>query len=116
MNGRTHEEERSTLLRQWESLKHAYLFADTFPKRRVLAIQAANIAWALSENGGRFPTEDFLNDFLRASFEYERTNFQLDELHHIKQHMERDRELELDQAKVFYSKEFIKQLEKKEHP
>lgn len=98
--------------RKWESIKQEYLFADTFEKRRVLAIQAANIAWAMSGKGARFPTQDFLNEFLRASFEYERNNFQLDELHHIKQAVEINREIELDQAKVYWSKEFIKQLEK----
>jgi len=98
--------------RKWESIKQEYLFAETFEERRTLAICAANIAWAMSKGKGRFPTKKFLNEFLEASFQYEKKNFQLDELHHIKQHVEKNREIELDQAKVHWSKQFIKQLEK----
>jgi len=98
--------------RKWESIKQQYLFADTFEERRAIAIQAANIAWAMSGEKGRFPTKEFLSEFLEASFQYEKKNFQLDELHHIKQAVEKNREVELDQAKVYWSKEFIKQLEK----
>jgi len=98
--------------RKWESIKQEYLFAETFEERRAIAIEAANIAWAMSGERARFPTRAFLNDFLEASFQYEKKNFQLDELHHIKQHVEKNREVELDQAMRHWSKEFIKQLEK----
>jgi hypothetical protein len=98
--------------RKWESIKQEYLFAETFEDRRVVAIHAANIAWAMTGAKERFPTRQFLAKFLEASFQYEKKNFQLDELHHIKQHVEKNREIELDQAKVYWSKEFIKQLEK----
>jgi hypothetical protein len=98
--------------RKWESIKQEYLFAETFEERRVIAICAALIAWAMKGERGRFPTRKFLNDFLEASFQYEKKNFQLDELHHIKQHVEKNREVELDQAMKHWSKEFIKQLEK----
>lgn len=104
--------EKKELEKQWESLKHEYLFAATFAERRTLAICAANIAWALTKDIGRFPTREFINEFLNASFQYEKNNFQLDELHHIRQHVEQTRELELDQAKAHWSKRFIQDLEK----
>jgi hypothetical protein len=98
--------------RKWESIKQEYLFAETFEERRTLAFCAVNIAWAMSKGKGRFPTREFINEFLEASFQYEKKHFQLGELHHIKQHVEKNREVELAQGEMYWSKEFIKQLEK----
>lgn len=95
-----------------ESIIQEYLMAETFEKRRVIAIRAANIAWVLAKKSGRFPTDEFYDEFLEAAFQNEKNNFQLDELHHIKQHVERGRELELDQAKEHWGRKFIDRLRK----
>jgi hypothetical protein len=98
--------------RKWESIKQEYLFADTFEERRIIAICAALIAWTMKGERARFPTRKFLNDFLEASFQYEKHKLQRIKLQHITQKIAKEEELQHAEAEVYWSKEFIKQLEK----
>jgi len=91
-------------------MKQEYLLAETFEERRIIAIRAANALWARKKRQNRFPTKEFYVEFLAPFIQYEERKLQLDEVHHVKQHISKTRERELAEAVVYWSKKCIEKL------
>lgn len=92
-----------------KTLKQEYLLADTLEERRIIAIRAANISWARKHKG--FPTKEFLEEFLEASFQYEKHKLQRMKLQHITQKIAKEEELMHVEAEKYWGDKFVALLE-----
>lgn len=93
-----------------KTLKQEYLLAEALQERRIIAIRAANALWARKRRSGRFPSAEFYAEFLEPFIEYEERKLQLDEVHHVKQHISKSRERELAEAVIYLAKKCVEQL------
>lgn len=94
-----------------KTLKQEYLHAETLEERRIISIRAANLAWAQKHKAGRFPTKQFLDDFLEPFIQYEKHKLQIDKVHHITQKISKDDERMHAEAMVFWANKCIEKLE-----
>lgn len=94
-----------------KTLKQEYLLSDSLDDRRIISIRAANAAWARKRRTGRFPTKEFLDEFLEPFIQYEKHRLQADKLHHITQKISKEEELVHAEAMVYWSKKCIEKLE-----
>lgn len=92
-------------------LKQEYLLADSLEERRIISIRAANISWAKKSRTGRFPTKEFLDEFLEPFFQYEKHKLQRIKLQHITQKIAKEEELQHVEAEIYWSKKCIEKLE-----
>jgi hypothetical protein len=93
------------------TLKQEYLLAETLEERRIISIRAANLSWARKHKAGRFPTKEFLDEFLEPFFQYEKHKLQRMKLQHITQKIAKEEELQHAEAEVYWSKKCIEKLE-----
>jgi hypothetical protein len=94
-----------------KTLKQEYLLADTLEERRIISIRAANISWARKHKTGRFPTKEFLDEFLEPFFQYEKHKLQRIKLQHITQKIAKEEELMHAEAEIYWSKKCVEKLE-----
>lgn len=92
------------------SLKKQYLHAETLDERRVLAILAANVVWGMKRRASRFPTKEFLDEFLEPFVQYEKHKLQSEKLHHITQKIAKEEEVQHEEAAVYWSKKAVERF------
>lgn len=92
------------------SLKQEYLLAETPEKRLIIGMRGANVAWMRKRSAGRFPTQEFYEEFLDSFIQEEKHKLQIAKLHHITQHISKKEEREHVEAALYWSKKCVEKL------